>query len=182
MSPMFPQRNHGNGSDGEGLPFVKIKSGESVTGVFRGIPVEFFRHWDNAQKRSHPCTRNEEFGCARCEEGERGSWRFRTNFVTKGDNGMEAKVFEGGSKIWDQLSNLDGEYDLQTWAVRISRMGSTMNDTVYTVMPLPTGKLQGPGLAAVEAVPLLQLDADLKPAAPQEEQQPEPDDSQDIPF
>lgn len=120
--------------------FLKLKDGESVAGVFRGELYDFFAAWNNKVSSVVP-------------EGAPGAkFRFRINFITKGPAGYVAKVLEQGSTVYRDLKTLHEEYDLEQTVVKITRHGSTMNDTSYSLMPLRT-----PVTEEVKNVPLLDL-------------------------
>ncbi len=148
---------------------LKLKDGESFTGVFQGEPRTFFQHWSDGH--SAPCTRNEEGGCDACKAGDKGSFRFRVNLVAFTDGAWGARVFEGGGMVYDQLVGLAKEYDLAVTKVRISRTGSKMNDTRYTIMPTKDSVLPAEVLASIARVQLNPLgdgaaiDASDEPAA-----------------
>lgn len=146
--------------------FIILKDGESVEGVFAGNPYEFYQHWEN--KKPSVCTGR---GCERCVAGVKASFRFRINFIVKApDNTLTAKILEQGQMIYGQIQDLEESgYVLETNKFRISRKGAGMNDTQYTVLPVPKGELNAEALKAVRAVKLL----DLTPQAPKQDAQQE---------
>lgn len=114
--------------------YLKLKSGESAKGVFRGEPFDFRQHWHN--NRSAVCTGTD---CILCAEGNNSSFRFRINFVTNENGTYTAKVFEQGGKTYDALRSLhESDYDLERTVIKITRSGSR-NDTTYSVVPVPRG-------------------------------------------
>lgn len=117
-------KNPSVGGDGE---FLKLENGKSVTGVFRGDPLEYYSKWEG--KKSIPCA-----------EGDEGArFRFRVNFVTKVDGAYKALIWEQGATVYNQLKRFNEDFPLDKTVVKISRSGSTMNDTVYFITPNPGG-------------------------------------------
>lgn len=117
----FPPRQS-NGSDGPSN-YLKIKDGESVTGILRG---ELYKYYQIG------------FGqTAQIVGPGEGKERFRHNFVVKeADGTYVAKVWEFGPKIYDILSALDvSGWELANTILTISRTGSTKENTKYTVTP-----------------------------------------------
>lgn len=103
--------------------FLKLKDKESISGIFMGNLHEFFVLWDN--KKSREVT-----------EGTPDSkFRFRVNFVTKEGAVYVPKIFEQGSSVYRQLSELHEEYDLEKTVIKITRNGSG-TDTTYSLLPL----------------------------------------------
>lgn len=105
------------------LSFLKLKDGDSCIGVFRGEPHEFY----------------EIFKQGEVPPGTKGaSFRFRINFVMREGSAYVAKVFQNGITAYKTLQHLNQEYDgLENVVVKITRTGSTKDDTVYHVLPLP---------------------------------------------
>lgn len=104
--------------------FVRIKDGESISGICRGEPREAWVIWDNKVKTE-------------VEEGTPGSkFNFKLNFVVKEGTSYVAKTLEGGAQIYKQLANLSKEWELDETVIILSRDGSGI-DTEYTVMPAP---------------------------------------------
>lgn len=102
----------------ENKNFIKLKDGEEVQGVFAGEPYTFYKKF------------KDQVEYADWADGR--SWKFRINFIVKGDNGYEAKVLEGGSTICDQILAAKEEEGLDA-IYKIKRKGSGKEDTVYTV-------------------------------------------------
>lgn len=123
-------------SDGGSKNYLKLKDGESVTGIFRGEPYDFRTHWGNG--RSTVCT---GAACPECKAGGKSSFRFRINFITSENGALVAKVFEQGKSVYSALGSLHSTgYDLTKTKVSITRHGSGKNDTQYNVLPLPPPK------------------------------------------
>lgn len=144
--------------NGEGpiLPFLKIKDGEKVLGVFKGDPVEFYKIF--AENRIVPA-------------GTKGaSFKFRINFVTKEGASYVAKVLEQGATVYDMLKDLNEAYPLAETVVEIKRTGATKDDTRYSILPLHPSRQ--PGEVAWKVINQVQLNALEQARA---EASPEPD-------
>jgi len=131
--------------DGGGL-YIRLKDGDSVEGVFRGVARDFHTVWKDGKTEE-------------ASEGAPGaSFRFKMNLVLKENGVLVAKIFEGGWKVYEQLVTLEAaKYDLDRTTVLISRKGSTKNDTKYTVMPVKGGELNDDENAGLENVDLIDL-------------------------
>jgi hypothetical protein len=115
--------------DGQSLPFLKLKDGEKILGVFKGDIHEFYQVWEG--KKIVPA-------------GTKGaSFRFRINFITKEGASYVAKVMEQGATIYDMLKDLNESYPLEETVVEIKRSGATKDDTRYSILPLPPSKQPG---------------------------------------
>ncbi len=148
--------------------FLKLKDGEQVIGVFRGSPREFFVKWQDNKS-------------IECEEGTaKAKFRFRVNFILVNANGeLTPKIWEGGPTFYNDLKALNFDYPLEKNMVKIHRKGSGMNDTEYTILPVPKGELtkeREEKLSAVKLHDLVSVDED-KSFAPHG-----PDSSEAIPF
>ena len=118
---------------------IKLKDGQSVTGVLRGEPVEF-------EKAFKP--------------GDTPKFRFKINMVLNQDGKLVAKVLQGGWKLYAQLSDLQNAgWKLEESFVMIARRGSQMNDTVYSATASPN-KPTADQLGAISRVQLNVLTAD----------------------
>jgi hypothetical protein len=100
-----------------------------------------------------------------------------------------AKIFDFPISVYEQLAEINKEYDLEKIKIKISRKGSGMGDTEWNVLPLLSQKdvLTPAILAQIEAVPLNILDA--KPKAQHQavdddfgDPPPEAYDHSEIPF
>lgn len=108
-----------------GASYVKLKDGEKIHGIFRGDLHEFYAVWKDGKPTEVP-------------EGTPGAgFRFRINFVVKEGSVYVPKVFEQGVTVYKALAELNGIYPLEKTLVQISRRGNSINDTEYTIMPLP---------------------------------------------
>lgn len=137
--------------------FVKLKDKESVVGVLQGEPVTFRVHWTGTN--SEVC---QGPGCPLCKKGEKSRFRFRINFLTKDEAGAPIyKVLEQGMDVYGKLKSLNDEVPLEKTVVKISRKGSGLNDTEYTIIPLPT-PISEPMAKAIQALPLHDLTPEKK--------------------
>ncbi len=127
----------GNGSS----MFLKIKDGESVKGIFRGEPYEFFQVWENGRSRMVEPNNPE------------GKSRFRCNFIVQEDGKFVAKTFEFGLTVYNQMADINEEYELETTKVKISRRGSG-KDTEWSLLPLLKEPIPPKVLKEIEAVQL----------------------------
>ncbi len=161
----------------DGADLVTLKGGEKVQGVFRGEPHCFRQHWVNKQPK--PCP---EYGCELCAKGEKSQFRFRLNIVMKNEAGnLQAKVFENGRKLFKQLGALNKEWPLDKNVIKVSREGSGLNDTVYTVAPVPNGTLTAEAEALYAKIPLVDLgERDADEGVPEPQRTPITEDS--VPF
>lgn len=132
--------NAGNGS------FLKIASGTSVTGVFRGEVFEFWQKWPNGGEK-------QVFFDEAKAMAANAKPRFKLNFVTKDDDGkLVAKVWEFGLGTYNELAEINAEYPLEETVIKITRKGEGKN-TEYHLLPLvrqPLNKKQLNEIAAVE--------------------------------
>lgn len=135
--------------------FLKLKDGESVTGVFRGEIFEFKTKWNGTKYVDDPA----------------GSPRFKLNFVMKEGQEYVAKVFEFPATIYDNLAAINESMALEKTLLKITRKG-TGTDTIYIIIPL--GALSAPQLSQVSGVSLQTLGAQKKsepdwaPAGPED--------------
>jgi hypothetical protein len=120
----FPKRENGGGGGSGPTNFLRLKDGETVTGILRGDLYSFFSVGFGANTKV-------------VGPGEGGKERYRHNIVVKEGDGYVAKIWEFGSKIYDDLSALEASgWDLQNTLITIARKGSTKENTKYTVTPV----------------------------------------------
>lgn len=148
---LFTPRPKGLGKEN----FLKLSDGEEVTGVFRGQPHTFRRHWMQSTQRSSECVGE---GCPICQADpeNRPAFRFRINFITTRDGRWIPKIFEGGGELYDQLSSLDKKLNLANTVVEIQRRGVKQN-TKYMIIPMtnmPITKEMAAMIAQVQLLPL----------------------------
>jgi hypothetical protein len=97
---------------------LNLKDGETVQGVFVGDPVEFEQSY----------------------KGGELSFRFVVNFAIKENGAITAKIFETGWLAYKEMQELNEEYPLETWMVKIKRDGEN-KDTRYTITPMKKGEV-----------------------------------------
>lgn len=165
--------------------FIKLKGGESVTGVFRGDPYDFRIHWLQKEQRSVLCEGKEK--CPVCELGNKSSFRFRVNFIVKEGEAYVAKVLEQGWTSYQALMNLqESGYDLEKQIMVITRQGTGLN-TSYSFIPSPKGLATPDSLKQIAAVKLNDLghvtEAEKEPPEGPHSVHEDPGPSdEDIPF
>lgn len=107
--------------------FVKFKDGESVSGILRGNPVEYYELWDNNKNKTV------------VPAGTPGArFKFKINMIVKDGTSYVAKVLDKGAQIYSQLRTLHEEWgdDLENTVITIRCEGSGI-DTEYSVMVAP---------------------------------------------
>jgi len=149
---MFPKKEE---RTEESKHIIRLKDKESIQGVFRGTLKEYYQHWFGPGTPPAICA--DRRTCEHCKAKVKSSYRFRANIAVPNGAGFEMKIFEGGRTIYDQLAEIATVYDVKQHMVKLSRSGSGLNDTTYSVMPLPTGAMAGEKLAAIERLPLHDL-------------------------
>lgn len=161
-------------SSGIGKHMLKVEDGKFAVGNFRGQVVKFYQHW--AGGRSSVCPGRET--CPMCnsanQDDHKASGRFRVNFVTK-NGALEAKIFEGGKRVYEQLLQINKDVPLEKAWVKISRIG-TKKETQYMLSVIPG---DGGIVKPTDEKELLKVQLhDVSVTKPEEE---EGDDS-DLPF
>lgn len=110
----------------DGGKFIKLKDGETVMGILRGDVKDFYVLWDNKISTQVP------------EGTPKAKFRFRVNLITMDAEGnLEPKILEQGPTLYKILKELSADYELEKTVIKIKRSGSGMNDTEYSVIPLP---------------------------------------------
>ena len=132
--------------------FIRLKSDETIVGLFRGDIYDFRQHWTNG--KSEVCIGE---GCQYCAEKKKPAFRFRINLILNEGGKYIPKIFEQGWTVYDALRELHKEYDLEHTLVKITRKGTSMNDTSYTIIPAKA-QLTAEQKKAVEKVELLPLE------------------------
>lgn len=139
---------------------INLKGGESVTGVLRGEPIEY-------ESAFRP--------------GDKPKFQFQINMVVAENGALVAKILRGGWKLYHQLSELNnGGWDLEKHYIKVSRQGSSMNDTVYSATPLPT-PVAPEKLALLAKIQLRTLSAPKTESATPVAEEPMPAEA-DCPF
>lgn len=168
----FPAKKQGSGSK----DFIRLKDGESVVGILSGTPIDFKTHWVNNGTKI--CSFYTDGTCQYCEQGMSPAFRFKVNFIIQ-ENGMYvAKILEQGWTVYEALEALNTDYDLESWAIRITRKGSDKSNTTYSVVPLPSGKLDDVKMKALKMIKLhdLGIKKEEKEEMPALSDSQEPDD------
>lgn len=139
---------------GSGGEFLKLKGGQSIVGVFRGSPHEFFVKWNG--KNSQPCPASDP----ECK------FRFRVNFVVNESGSYKAYIWEQGATVYNLMKTLNADFPLDRNVVKITRVGSTMNDTEYHILPTPNGAVDDAKNAMLNTLELQDLKAGLNVPEP----------------
>lgn len=115
----FPERS---GESNSPSNYLKIKDGESVTGILVG---ELYTYYQTG------------FGpTAKVVGPGQGKERHRANIAINGLFGFEIKIWEFGSKLCDDLASLSAAgWDMDKTFITISRSGTTKETTRWTVTP-----------------------------------------------
>ena len=136
-----------------GNSFIKLKDGESVTGVLAGEKKEYhyLGGYGKPMEEVPPGTYGARF-------------KFKMNFIVVENGKLVPKILDAGKQIYNALKELAGNggpesYDLSRYRIKISRSGSGQFDTEYTVMPLPNGALTDAQMKQIQAVELLPLES-----------------------
>lgn len=142
----FTKKTDSNYGPG-GEKFLKVKSGESVKGVFMGEIYEYHIRWENGKSVI----------VGPDEPGARS--RYELNFVMPTEGKLVAKVFGFSQTVYNLLAEIHKEYDLSKTKVKLSRSGEGL-ETEWSILPLVSDKdkLTPELLAKIEAIPLNILD------------------------
>lgn len=149
--------------------YLKFVDGETKRLVLRGDIQEFYKKWVNGKGVE----------CAPDEPG--AGLRFKVNAIVDENGGLVAKVWEFGITIYTQLRDIHTEYPLPETKIKVTREGSTKDNTSYTVLPLLNAKdkLSEKQLEKIAAIDLHELSKKERP--PVKNYAPGSDDSE-IPF
>lgn len=168
--------------------YLRLKDKDSVTGLLVGDPYEFQAHWNG--KATDKCP--EDNSCPHCAAGLKSKFRFRANFIIKEGSGYVSKVLEQGWGMKLDIETLSNQgYSLENHLVTISRAGSGLHDTKYSILPTRNGELKPEQLRNILSTPLQVLEhkEESKPQGkgsgsidPNYEATPAFDDSDEIPF
>lgn len=175
----FSERPQSDG--GSGLPFLKLKDGESVFGVFKGEPLEGYLNWET--KKWTPIGEPRPQG---------SNYRFRVNFITKEGAAYIAKVWEQGSFQADNIQKTQKtamrfmKKNIDEVVVVISRRGSGKDDTEYDIEIAETQPSES-SWKVINQVKLNDLGGGAKPSATPTDEFGEPppeafDDADEIPL
>lgn len=116
-----PKESSGGGN------YLRMKDGDSFKVVLQGDPYEFSTLWEQGKSRVVP------------DGTPKASFRFRINAVLKEDGKYVAKIWEQGARVYKALKALADDYDLSQTVLKVTRSGSTKDDTSYAVVPMPGG-------------------------------------------
>lgn len=123
--------------------FLRIKDGGSVTVLVLGEPHTYNAMWNG---KSY----------VECGEDE-GSFRFKVNVAVQDEDGnWVCKIWESAGYVYDNLVALSEDYDLNSTLIKVSRRGSTAQDTTYTIIPSPKQPPKA-GLEKLKNIPTLKL-------------------------
>jgi hypothetical protein len=146
----------------DGGAFIKLKDGETVMGILRGDVKDFYVVWESGKPTEVP------------EGTPKARFRFRINLVTIGaDGALEPKILEQGPMLYKALKELSADYELDKTVIKIKRSGSGMNDTEYSVIPLPKAPSEKT-MKALETLELLSLES--------EDHAPATESAESLPF
>lgn len=149
----FTKREIPKSENGGSTVFLRLKDGASINGVFRGEIYEFYSKW--VGNKSHITNADDPDG----------KTRFRLNLVTLEDGKFVAKIWEFGLNIYNQLADINEEYDLTKTKVKITRRG-TGTDTTYMLLPLVKEPIPAKTMKEIEAVHLNILEHKDQPIEP----------------
>lgn len=166
-------RTGSKGSEGA-KHFIRLKDGDSVTGVLRGDLHEFYTHWVGQGTVLCPRKSRVDTSCKLCNEGQKPAFRFRVNMITKENDQLVAKIFESGWTVYEALGMMNAEYPMEKTTIKISRKGSGKNDTVYSVLPLRGGEISETADKQLDAIKLHDLSG--------KEEQPREPGEDDLPY
>lgn len=164
----FREFSNGKSDDGGPSPFLKMKDGDVVRGVVAGDIHETYQKWVGGK-------------AAECAPDEPGaSIRFKVNLITDENGGLVAKIWGFGILVYNQLKDINDEYPLETTKIKVSRQGSTKDNTSYTILPLVSAKdkLTDKQLEKIKSIDLHKLVAKPKNYAPTSARPP----GEDVPF
>lgn len=137
---------------------IRLKDKDVVVGVLRGNPVDFWTHYNG--KFSEPC--KGKATCEYCKNKDKARFRSWFNICIELNGAWTAKILEAGAQVYDALRELAADYDLEQHKIKISRSGSGMNDTTYTVLPVPRGEVTEAQEKLLKEVKLHDLTVALK--------------------
>lgn len=116
------------GAKGES-PFIKIEPNTSVKLLILATSAKdwvFFKKDFETMKI---------YSATEVVPGDNVKWRFRVNaVVSEPGKKPEAKIFEHGPMVYEQLFDLSKEYDLSSTVITIARTGTGLR-TSYKIMP-----------------------------------------------
>lgn len=146
-----PEPRSTSSSSGGDL-YLTLKDGESINLIPRGEVYEFYSVF-GVKGEVDPTT-----------QGARA--RFKINAIVVENGEMKAKVLEFGKQIYNQLYELSQICEVTETKLRLSRSGSTKDNTEYTLLPVIKEPLSPATLKKLESIQLHILDKDRAQALP----------------
>lgn len=135
--------------------FIQLKDKDIVQGVFRGKFHYSEMHWVGSKSTTCP---GKEI-CDLCRADPRSArFKFKVNFIVKEGDQYIAKIFEQGPAVYRQLKELNEEFSIDKNIIKISRSGSSQNDTRYTILPSSAGPVTPALEAKLATIELHKLD------------------------
>jgi hypothetical protein len=162
--------------------YVRLKAGDTVKGVFRGDLFEFKKHW--VGNHTEFCA-GDAASCPLClaDPSKKAQFRFRVNLVINEGGALIPKIFEQGWLVYCQLRDIHTDFNLEKTVVKITRTGSGLQDTTYSVLPVPGGDVKPDFEKRLSEVKLLDLmPSEALAAKPHDEHANEGMFTDDIPF
>lgn len=135
----MPEMNWSNiktGGNGEGTPFLKLKTGENKVRIV-DLPFETQIHWEDTIDGTKKKVICPGAGCPICKEGHIPQKRFQVLVLDREDN--KIKILEGGVSIFKQIKELamDTDYgDPTLYDIKIKKEGQG-RETKYSVLASP---------------------------------------------
>ena len=135
----MPEMNWSNiktGGNGEGTPFLKLKTGENKVRIV-DLPFETQIHWEDTIDGAKKKVICPGAGCPICKEGHIPQKRFQVLVLDREDN--KIKILEGGVSIFKQIKELamDTDYgDPTLYDIKIKKEGQG-RETKYSVLASP---------------------------------------------
>lgn len=151
-----------NAKEASGL-FIKLKSGDSIDGVFVGEPYCYYQVF--GEKAEH------------IDSVPGSSFRFKINVAVAQNGGFTMKILNGGLRMAKSIRKLTSKVGFEQ-LFQIEREGSGKDDTVYHIIPL--GKLTPQQVEMVKK--LKKLDLASQPTSSTPSFEPPPFDVEDDIF
>lgn len=148
----FPPRdkssNDKNGQAKGTKTFLQIKDGDTIKAVFVGDSVKYYSKWENKKELSSPTLLDGY------------SERYKSNVIVNENGELTTKIWSFSGATRDKLADIDSTYPLDQTLVKITRTGSSKEDTDYKVLALvgPLG-LTTAQLEAIKKMPRLDMDS-----------------------
>jgi hypothetical protein len=132
--------------------FLRFAPGETKRLVLAGEISECYKKWVGGK------------GIECAPDDPEAGLRFKVNAIVDEDGALVAKVWEFGITIYRDLAAVHSEYPLTETKIKVTREGSTKDDTTYTILPLLNAKdkLNDKQLEKIAAIQL----HDLEPVKP----------------